>query len=143
MPTSVRQNEKRENKMSEFTLDSGAKLVVVPAMFKDGMPLAMAFIRALKKAEVDQNLEIEEALDKVAVEEEIISKTMACSTRALWNGRHIDDALFDDPRVGVQATSDFPKMLNIILMENLKPFFPKAFSASTGVSDAATSQGQK
>lgn len=107
-------------------LGSGAVVQITIADFKD----AMGLVRALRKATMglpqDENIS-----SAVIVSEEVSQALFNCFSRVLYDGRRVDQALFDDPKDGVRAREDYFDLCNVVIKANCTPFFAHASSMST------------
>ncbi len=118
----------------EKVLNSGARLVVTPADFKDADGLRKAVIRSLKGVPLSPNIldtqmsSVKDAIFEIASSEEVEQLIFRCAIKATYDGARVEPALFDDPKVGAQARKDFHEMLAAIAWENVGPFFEQALS---------------
>lgn len=114
----------------EFTLKSGAKVVVTPSSFKD----AMALVRAIRKAAFGMSKETDLA-DAIIISEEVQDAIFKCAAKATYNGTRITPEIFDDLTAGAEARKDYFEIFNCVAKANVDDFFERASSASKGPSE--------
>ena len=110
----------------DFILKSGAKLHITTAPFED----AVALVEAVKQVTlgIDPGLE----LDSVILANPIVRKALyPCFKLAMYDIHLVSPLLFDDPKVGDQARSDYFEICSRIIEVTSKPFFLTIFSKST------------
>ena len=119
----------------EFTTQSGAKLFVTQAPFEQAVALNKAVIKAM----LDSGLFGKpgpEVTMRLFIDQSVADAYAPCASSATYNGRKLDAALFDDPKVGEQASRDMLEIFDTIVAYNSR-FFPTASSASKAQSPAA------
>ena len=118
----------------EFTLASGAKLVVSQAPFVDAMALHKALLASVKGLPLSDDpmkmdlAVLKDAVISAAVSPEVEAALFKCGVRAIYNNRAVDHDLFDDEKIGTTAREDFYEIMWKIVEVNCGPFFKKAFS---------------
>jgi len=118
----------------EFTLKSGAKLVVSLSSFQDAHSLTKALLKSLKGTDVPESpmdMDVKDffnALISVATSDEVEQHLFKCGERALYNGVKFNRDLFDDKNLGEQAREDFYEISIKIIEVNCRPFFKRTFS---------------
>lgn len=104
-------------------LPSGAKLDITLAPFGAAKVLYQAFIEELATVKLDMTAEIDGNFFKdlacVGFTSKKIEAAMVdCLKRALYNGLHIKDELFEPE----EARQDYPVILFEVASENIRPF---------------------
>ena len=108
----------------DFVLKSGAKLTVSMSEFGIGNRIRKAF-RRIGKAGGD-----------LLTDEEMEELIFAAGEKAIYEGRKVNRALFDDAKLGTQARGDYDEIFKEILEVNLAPFFPNASSVESSTQQA-------
>lgn len=114
--------------MSVYQLESGAKLEVKLAPFKESRDLFKAFAKHLKKvqfgnvnslnSDIDFNL-IKDIVLTVIEEPEIEQAILTCASRSLYNGHAIIEKTFEDDKFD---RGDYFYILLYVAYENCAPF---------------------
>lgn len=124
---------------NEFKLDSGAVLLVTMAPFEDCKDLHDAVLRTLLQAGIKEKdlteLDMAPFILMAGSSKEVERCLFKCAERAVYrhdgsevSSTKIDKALFDMPKVGEKARSDYYPMFFKIAEVNLKPFMQALFS---------------
>lgn len=103
----------------DFVLKSGAKLTVSMAPFAVGNKIKKIFLLS-GKSDVD-------LLTNEALEEQF----WLAAQSAIYEGAKINQSLFDDLKLGLQAKRDYAEIFNNIVQFNLEPFFPAAANSGS------------
>ncbi len=135
-----------EKQGKEFMMPSGAKLHVSMAPFEDADELKNAILKSANGLKVTQEIlgidmsklasdpgaltQVMGTLINAATSPAIKDAVFRCATRASYDNRKIDNALFDDPKVGEKAREDYYTICMRIAEVNVLPFFKKVFSRS-------------
>lgn len=121
--------------MAEFTLPSGAKLLVTLARFRDANELNKALIACLKGVALPKdpsdfnNSVIKEALVKAMTSSEVEASMFLCLGQCTYNEIRVTHDLFDDPKFGEKARTDYYPMCLKVAEVNCQPFFVWMLSA--------------
>jgi hypothetical protein len=114
-------------KNQEFTLKSGAKLVVTPCEFEDSMNL----LGEVKKA--TYGMPAETAMSTaLMISIEVRRSFFRCAAKAAYEGRRVQPDLFNDEEIGQQARTDYFEIFDCVFKANCGDFFARASSASKG-----------
>lgn len=103
------------------TLKSGTTIQITSADFQD----AMALVRAIKKASVGIP-PTEDISSVVILSEEVEQALFRCFKKVLYQDRHVDKGLFDDPVIGEKARKDYFEMCGKVIKANCDLFFDQA-----------------
>ncbi len=120
--------------MPEVIMPSGAKLNVTVAPFKDSRALTQAIMRSMKGLPLSNNpfdmdlAVLKDAFIEAATSPDVEVMLEKCFQRALYDGRRIEDALFNDPKIGEVARRDYGSICWAVVEANCKPFFEQALS---------------
>lgn len=108
----------------DFVLKSGAKLHISTAPFE----AAVAVYESVKKATIglDENVDVDVALSNPEVRKALYG-VMPWS---LYDTIKVSPALFDDPKDGERARSDYLEICSRLIEANVKAFFLNRPSAS-------------
>ena len=123
----------------EVRTSEGAKLLINYAPFEEGLALA----KAVNQVMLDRGLfgvdgkPSPEAALRLFNDPAVYELYLRCAKKAEYNGRHVDEKLFDDPKAGESASRDILEIFDEIVSFNVSRFFPKASSASKVPSPAA------
>lgn len=114
--------------MKEYRLNTGAKLKISLAPFKESRELFKSFAKHLKvidlsgvknaQSEIDANM-IKDIVLTVLSEDEIEQKIMDCSKWSTYNDFKITEQLLDDEE---SIREDYLEMMTFIAYENCLPF---------------------
>jgi hypothetical protein len=121
---------------NQFTLTSGAKLVVTIAPFQDANNLKNSLLRAVKgmrgldetivgAAQGIKDVDLGSILDVVlnaATSPEVENAIFKCAERVTWNAIKVTPELFDDIKYGEQAREDYYEICLKISEVNCRPF---------------------
>lgn len=108
-----------------FILKSGAKLVVTEGPWEHGVVLMEAVKSATRGK--DAGLDID---DVVLANEDVRVKSYPLWDTVLYETVRLTQGLFDDPKLGPRAKSDYFEILLSVIKVNVLPFFLKNASAS-------------
>jgi len=123
----------------ECTLKSGVKLVVSPAPFQDANTLRKALFKTISDLG-SLDFSSEAVLQKALSDEDVERAFFRCGEKAIYDGIKVSPSLFDDPRSGEKARSDYFELFAKILEVNINPFFQVASSASSAPRAIADAQ---
>lgn len=115
----------------EFKTKRGAKLYVSHAAFEDGLALAKAVNKCMLDRKLFGVLGMETTL-RLFGDPEVYAYYEKCAEKATYNDRRITSDLFDDPKLGEQASADLLEIFDTVVAYNNSRFFPVASSASSG-----------
>lgn len=130
--------------MAEFTAQSGAKVKIYAADFKDAIALKSAIAKELSKADFDLNLKsLQDEIDlgnfaKIALAVDsspvVYKHLFDCLVRCTYNGQKITEETFEE----VSAREDYYEVVIACLKENLSPFFKGLISKLSPFLDKAS-----
>jgi hypothetical protein len=103
----------------DYVLKSGAKLTVSRSSFEVGIELKERFVAAKNEGR------------HLLGDPEIRRMFFVCAQAAIYCGAKVTPALFDDPKLGDQARSDYDEIFNDVLEVNLAHFFHLTSSSSS------------
>lgn len=126
----------------DFTLKSGASLIVTPASFDDANCLRKALLKATKGLDIPLeflkngiagigNIELSSLTDpliELLSSEDVENAIFKCATKAVYQNQRVFKNLFDDAKIGEQAREDYHEIFLKIIETNCKPFFKQTFS---------------
>ncbi len=123
----------------DFTLQSGAKLVVSEAAFEDADALMNALLESnlgieLKADIMNQDVTaLKDAVIKAKTSKAFDEAFWKCARKAVYENTPVAKGLFDDPKLGAQARKDYFLIVWHVVEVNLRPFFEQTFSALSGL----------
>lgn len=125
--------------MAQFIAQSGAKVIINQAPFRDAMALKNAIVSELAKNKIDiSSLSADtdvggllSALMSVDASDVVYDKIMVCLSRCTYNGEKITEDTFED----VSARGDYYEVVIACLKENILPFFQGLLSKLGGISE--------
>lgn len=113
----------------EFTAQSGAKVRINPADFRDAMALKSAIAKEISKSDFDLSAgSLTDKIDiadfaKIALavdsSDTVYDCMFKCLVRCTYDGQKITEATFED----VNSRQDYYEIVIACLKENLLPFF--------------------
>lgn len=113
----------------EFTAQSGAKVRINPADFRDAMALKSAIAKEISKSDFDLSAgSLTDKIDiadfaKIALavdsSDAVYDCVFKCLVRCTYDGQKITEATFED----VNSRQDYYEIVIACLKENLLPFF--------------------
>lgn len=118
----------------EFTLPTGAKLVVSEAAYVDSDALLKSLVRCAKgvplpndflKADVTI---LKDILVDAITSDEVDKALFKCAERAMYENAKVTKDLFDDPKLRERARPDRFMIFWYVIEVNCGPFFGKTFS---------------
>lgn len=112
-------------KSQEFTLKSGAKLHVTRA------PFAISVVIYETVVELSRETNPEDAISALVSNAKVREVVMPAMDFVLYEGVRHGVHLFDDPKLGERAYSDYVETLADVIQVNVKPFFLLNSSKST------------
>ena len=122
----------------EFTLKSGAALVITPSSFADANQLKKALMKSAKDLNISSSsvkdikkMDVSAILNPVldmCTSDEVEIALFKCFSRALYANQKVNQALFDDPKLAEQAREDYHEMCLKVIEVNCGPFFKQTFS---------------
>lgn len=135
-----------EKQGKEFTMPSGAVLLVCAAPFEDADALKNAIIKSAEglkitpeildldmgklQSDPDALTQLMGTLVNAATSKDIKDAVFRCAAKASYEKRRVDTSLFDDPEIGEKAREDYYSICLRIAEVNVLPFFKKVFSRS-------------
>jgi len=113
--------------MAQFIAQSGAKVIINQAPFRDAMALKNAVVAELSKNKIDissisSDMEVGgilSALLSIDASEVVFDKVMTCLARCTYNGEKITENTFED----ASARGDYYDVVLACMKENILPFF--------------------
>lgn len=121
--------------MAEKTMKSGVKFVITEAGFGDAHALLTALLAEAKGVQLGENpmdMDVSVLKDIAigAVTSKAVNEAMwKCLQKASYDGVRVEPGLFDDPKIGSAARSDYFEMAWECIRVNCGPFFAGALSA--------------
>jgi hypothetical protein len=118
----------------DFTLPTGAKLVVTEAAYVDADALLKSLVRCAKGVPLPKNfLEadvtiLKDILVDAITSEEVDAALFKCGQRAMYETAKVTKDLFDDPQLKDRARQDRFIIFWHLIEVNCGPFFAKTFS---------------
>ena len=113
--------------MAQFIAQSGAKVIINQAPFRDAMALKNAVVSELAKNKIDissisSDMEVGgilSAILSIDASEVVFDKVMTCLSRCTYNGEKIIENTFED----ASARGDYYDVVLACMKENILPFF--------------------
>lgn len=132
--------------MATFIAQSGAKVIISQAPFRDAKALKDAVTSELARNKIDvSNMSSEmdisgilPAILSIDASDVVYDKVMTCLSRCTYNGDRITEDTFED----VAARGDYYEIVLACMKENLTPFFQGLLSRLKGMG-VFPSQAQK
>lgn len=129
---------------SEYTLESGAKLLVSMVPFDDALALQRALANALKGIPLTADVfekditQLKDAVLSVVSSVEVTDVLHRCMARSTYNNIRLTKDLFDDPKLAEQIRQDYYSICWRVIEVNCKPFFFQIFSKLKGFKPTST-----
>lgn len=121
----------------DFVLKSGAKLHITTAPFRYNIKLTSVVKKAMEGREPEEKL-----WDFIIFDDDVVEALEPVFQTVTYNGIRVTDQLFDDVKLGEQATADYPEIALHVLNCNCTRFFLKT-SLSYTESKETNSESQK
>jgi hypothetical protein len=118
----------------EFTLKSGAKLVVTAAPMQDCDALMSALAKCSKGIPLTDDIlrqditHLKDYFAEAISSPDFKSAIWKCAQRSTYENVRVSQDLFDDPKLEQQARGDYFEILFKIIEVNCAPFFAQIFS---------------
>lgn len=118
---------------TEFTLKSGTKLSVTQA----GFEASVALVETIKRVSFGYDPAV--SIDDIVLANPEVRKALyPCFDTVMYGPLRVTPALFDDPKVGVQARGDYFEICSRVIEVNTKDFFLKTSTSSMEPSKVPT-----
>ncbi len=118
----------------DFTLPSGATMIVSESAYADAIGLLKALMKTMKGVPLAADVMsldvsvLKDALIEAGTSPEVDTALFKCAERAVYENVKVTHGLFDDPKLKDQARGDYFLILWHVIEVNCGPFFGKTFS---------------
>ncbi len=118
----------------DFTLPTGAKLVVTEASYEDAIALLELLVGCMDGISLPNDIfqanvsVLKDLLVRAIKSQDVKAALFKCAQRATYENVRVEPALFDDPKLREKARADYFLILWRIVEVNCGPFFGKTFS---------------